>query len=102
VAAGTWSWREVPVLEALLRLTRHDELATPETIAAEAILHPDDVTDAIRQLAADGFVELLRVDAVTVVSPAPNFATLIRQVPYSATFGPTKSRKRSSTSPGSA
>jgi hypothetical protein len=100
VAAETWSWREVPVLEAVLRLTRHEQLATPEAIAAEAILHPDDVGDAIRQLVADGFVELLHVDSVTVISPAPTFAAQVRQVPYSETLGPTNARNRFSTSPG--
>jgi hypothetical protein len=95
------------VLEAVLRLARHEQLATPELIAAEAILHPDDVRDAIGQLVDDGFVELLDISSdelgrVIIVAPSSNFATRVRQVPYSRTSGPTSVRKRSSTSPGSA
>jgi hypothetical protein len=61
VTTPTWSWRELPVLEAVLRMTRRQEYATPEAISAEAILHLGDVDDGIRELVRAGFVETAEV-----------------------------------------
>jgi hypothetical protein len=57
----TWSWREQPVLEAVLRMSRRQEYATPDAIAAEAILHRSDVDDGIHELVRAGYVETAEV-----------------------------------------
>lgn len=49
------------MLEAVLRMSRRREYATPENIAAEAILHRDDVDDGIHELVRAGFVETAEV-----------------------------------------
>jgi hypothetical protein len=56
--AGTESWREVPVLEAILRLNRTGRIATPERIAEEAILHLGNVYDSVAALVSAGYVEI--------------------------------------------
>ena len=82
VTAVSWSWRELPVLEAVLRLERLDQIATPETIAAEAILHLDDVRDGVVCLVDDGYLETLEIttDAgarTTIVSPGPGLRSIL-------------------------
>jgi hypothetical protein len=57
--AGITTWRDVPVLESILRLDRAQESATPERIAEEAILHLGDVYDSIAHLVA---LEIVEVD----------------------------------------
>jgi hypothetical protein len=82
VTAVSWLWRELPVLEAVLRLERLDQIATPETIAAEAILHLDDVRDGVIHLVDDGFLETLEIttDAgvrTTIVSSGPETRSIL-------------------------
>jgi hypothetical protein len=85
VTAVSWSWRELPVLEAVLRLERLDQIATPEAIAAEAILHLDDVLAGIECLVGDGYLETLEIasDAgtrTTIVSPGAGLRTILQPV----------------------
>ena len=54
--AATTAWRDVPVLEAILRLTRAGRAPTPEVIADEALLHLGDVYDAIALLVSLDYV----------------------------------------------
>jgi hypothetical protein len=82
VTAVSWSWRELPVLEAILRLGRLDQIATLETIAAEAILHLDDVRDGVVGLVDDGYLETLEITTdggarTTVVSPGPGLRSIL-------------------------
>jgi hypothetical protein len=82
VTAVSWSWRELPVLEAVLRLERLDQIATPEGIAAEAILHLDDVRAGIECLVGDGYLETLEIttDAgarTTIVSRGPGLRSIL-------------------------
>jgi hypothetical protein len=52
------TWREIPVLEAILRLNRRRQLATPAQIADEAVLHLGDVYDSIAALVSAGIVNV--------------------------------------------
>jgi hypothetical protein len=61
VTTPTWSWREQPVLEAVLRMSRQQVYATPDAIAAEAIMHLGDVDDGIYELVRAGYVETAEV-----------------------------------------
>jgi|tagenome__1003787_1003787.scaffolds.fasta_scaffold17358433_1 hypothetical protein len=84
MTAVSWSWRELPVLEAVLRLERLDEIATPERIAAEAILHLDDVRAGIDCLVDDGYLETLDITTAqgahtTVVAPGPALRSMLQQ-----------------------
>jgi len=77
----TRSWRETPVLEAVLRLTRRNELVTPENIAAEAVLHFDDVCDGVAELIRAGYLDILEIvtdERTTILSISTAFATLVR------------------------
>jgi hypothetical protein len=77
----TWSWREMPVLEAVLRLTRRGELVTPENIAAEAILHFDDVCDGVAELIRAGYLDILEIvtdESTTILSLSAALTTLVR------------------------
>lgn len=83
MTAVSWSWRELPVLEAVLRLERLDRIATPEVIAAEAIMHLDDVFDGIACLVEDGYLETLEINSdagtrTTIVTPGPGLRTIIQ------------------------
>ena len=83
MTAVSWSWRELPVLEAVLRLERLDQIATPEGIAAEAILHLDDVLDGIACLVEDGYLETLEITSdggtrTTIVTPGPGLRTILQ------------------------
>jgi hypothetical protein len=69
MAGTSWGWREAPVLEAVLRLDRAGDDATPEAIAYESILHVEDVHLAIEALAADGYVQVAPVDGADIHSP---------------------------------
>ncbi len=55
-------WRDVPVIEATLRLTRTQRTATAQTIADEAVLHLSDVYDSIAHLVAAGYVGVTSLD----------------------------------------
>ncbi len=68
MAATSWGWRDAPVLEAVLRLTRAGGDATPEAIAYESILHVEDVHFAIEALAADGYVQVAPADSADIHS----------------------------------
>jgi hypothetical protein len=57
--AGTTTWRDVPVLESILRLNRRGQPATPLQIADEAILHVGDVYDSIATLVRAGILEVV-------------------------------------------
>jgi hypothetical protein len=71
------TWRDVPVLEAILRLDRRGELATPSQIADETILHVGDVYDSIAALVSAGVIEIVNPpsdgadDAIVVRLAAP-------------------------------
>lgn len=83
VSAGTWSWRDVPVLEAVLSLGRRDEIATPAAIAAEAILHYDDVSNSIAALVDAGYLDILGVASeeladTTIVTPSAALRGLLQ------------------------
>jgi hypothetical protein len=83
VTAVSWSWRELPVLEAVLRLERLDQIATPEAIAAEAILHLDDVLAGIACLVDDGYLETLEITSnagtrTTIVAPGAGLRTVLQ------------------------
>jgi hypothetical protein len=56
--AATTTWRDVPVLESILRLNRRGQLATPSHIADEAVLHLGDVYDSIATLVNAGVIEI--------------------------------------------
>jgi hypothetical protein len=78
----TWSWRELPVLEAVLRLGRLERLATPEAIADEAIMHVGDVADGIARLVEMRFVDTLELasngSVVRVVEPTAALRGLLQ------------------------
>ena len=95
--ASMTSWRDIPVLEAILRLNRSGRIATPENIAAEALLHLGDVYDSIAALIKVGIIEVaassdeVTADALVVTLSRP-FASLIR-------YGVLSESNRASTSP---
>jgi hypothetical protein len=60
--AGMVAWRDIAVLETLLRLMRTGRVATPELIADEAILHLGDVYDGVAGLVAAGLVTVSEPD----------------------------------------
>jgi hypothetical protein len=53
---GITTWRDVPALEAIVRLTRAGRLPTASAIAEEARLHLGDVYDAIAVLVSRGYI----------------------------------------------
>jgi hypothetical protein len=55
---GITTWRDEPVLEAILRLARAGRLPTANAIAEEARLHLGDVYDAIAVLTAHRYVRI--------------------------------------------
>jgi hypothetical protein len=69
MAGTSWGWREAPVLEAVLRLARTGDDATPEAIAYESILHVEDVHLAIESLASGGYVSVVPADGDDIHSP---------------------------------
>jgi DNA-binding MarR family transcriptional regulator len=102
VTEATWSWREVPVLEAVLRLGRLGETATPASIADEAILHADDVSASISRLVDAGYLDVLDVDTgehprTTIVTPSNAFRALVRSARPPANGAPTAPAELSST-----
>jgi len=87
----------MPVLEAVLRLTRRNELVTPENIAAEAVLHFDDVCDGVAELIRAGYLDILEIvadESTTILSISTAFATLLR-TPLTRTGGPRSTLPRS-------
>ncbi len=71
-------WRDVPVIEAILRLTRTQRVVTPRRIADEAVLHLNDVYDSIAHLVAAGYVAVTALEggddvgAIAIsLTPAP-------------------------------
>jgi len=90
----TWSWRELPVLEAVLRLGRLDQLATPDAVADEAIMHYGDVADGIARLVEMRFVETLEVAsdgaALTVIEPTAALRGLLQPLARSVESGPAR------------
>ena len=71
------------MLEAVLRLYRLGEGTTPEDVAAEAILHLDDVRAGIACLVGDGYLDSVAVMAdsgaeTTIVSPSPGLRRLLQ------------------------
>jgi hypothetical protein len=59
--SSTWLWRELPVLEATIRLTRAGTEITPEHVADEAVLHLEDAQLGIDELVRRGFLDRLAV-----------------------------------------
>ena len=82
--AGTASWRDLPALEAILRLNRGGIAATPERIAEEAILHLGDVYDSVAALVSSGFVDVEDVGSAIVISPAEPLRALVYFGPIGA------------------
>ena len=93
--AAITTWRDIPVLESILRIDRHHRVATPETIANEAVLHVGDVYDSVAALIAGGILEIVASpddassDTIIVKLSAP-FDALTR-------FGVMGTSRRSST-----
>jgi len=74
------------VLEAVLRMARLGAIATPTSIAEEAILHSDDVDESITYLVGAGYLDRISVvsdDGVptTIISPSPGLQNLLRAAP---------------------
>jgi hypothetical protein len=61
LSESTWLWRELPVLEATIRLARHGVDITPERVADEALLHVDDARLGVDELVRRGFLDRLAV-----------------------------------------
>lgn len=60
---STWLWRELPVLEATIRLTRAGTEITTEGVADEAVLHLEDAQLGIDELVRRGFLDRLTLEA---------------------------------------
>jgi hypothetical protein len=88
--AGRDTWRDLPVLEAILRLNRAGRTATPERIAEEAILHLGDVYDSVAALVSSGYVDVDEAnpedasDSTIVISLAEPIRALLYYGPLGA------------------
>src|SRR5262245_1404593 len=96
---STWLWRELPVLEATIRLARAAVEITPERVADEAVRHVDDARLGVDELVRRGFLDRLAVtngDGRHVEHVTVNFVVgPVRSAPIAAT-------RRSTSPPGAA
>jgi hypothetical protein len=96
---STWLWRELPVLEATIRLARAGVEITPERVADEAVLHLDDARLGVDELIRRGFLDRL---SVTSTDGGHEEHVTVSFVVGTVRSAPTAATRRSTSPPGAA